>query len=231
MDTTPTAWRLCVRPGVRPRWPDSTEPAGNVEPGARVRSCLPDGTVLEARRGWAPFTEVELARVAAFGELLAAGNAVVSGPTAVLTRFGAGVVLRPGTPAGSAAVSDPHSRCSAETLSTRYHAGGRTLPRRWPHRLLQPPRGRTLPAVRGAAVLGMAQVIRTNDPAEAEISVLVEDTRQGLGTALITHLGAMPGTSGSSPGGCRRRPLSSARPAPRACRSPSAARTGCSGWS
>ncbi|MGX7829351.1 GNAT family N-acetyltransferase [Actinokineospora sp. 24-640] len=185
--------------GAWSRLPGSAEPtAGGAEAGARVRLRLPDGTVLEARRGWAPFTEVELARVAAFGELLVAGDAAAAGPSAVLTRSGAGVVLRQGTPADSAAVVDLHSRCSAQTLFTRYHAGVRTLPRRWLHRLLQPPRGRTLLAVCGSTVIGMAQVIRTNDPAEAEISVLVEDSwqGQGLGAALITRLGAIARAAG-----------------------------------
>lgn len=154
---------------------------------------LPDGTRVAPRRGWAPFTEVELARVAAFGEVLAAAGAATAGPTAFVTAGGAGVVLRAGTPADAEAVADLHSRCSAQTLFARYHAGVRTLPRRWLHRLLQPPRGRTLLAVCGSAAIGMAQVIRTTDPAEAEISVLVEDRwqRQGLGTALITRLGAI----------------------------------------
>lgn len=159
---------------------------------------LPDGTQLAPRRGWAPFTEVELARVAALNEVVAAAGAASSGPTAFVTERGAGVVLREGTPADADAVSDLHSRCSAQTLFARYHAGVRTLPRRWLHRLLQPPRGRTLLAVCGSTVVGMAQVIRTADPAEAEISVLVEDSwqRQGLGTALITRLGAIGRASG-----------------------------------
>ncbi|MFC7616691.1 GNAT family N-acetyltransferase [Actinokineospora soli] len=192
--------------------------------------ALPDGTLLAPRRGWAPFTEVELARAAAFGEVLAAAEASASGPTAVIAANGAGIVLREGRPSDADAVSDLHSRCSAQTLFARYHAGVRTLPRRWLHRLLQPPRGRTLLAVCGTSAIGMAQVIRTNDPAEAEVSVLVEDSwqRQGLGTALITRLGAIAragATSGSSPGACRRSPASSGRRRRPGCRSRCAART------
>ncbi|PPK67642.1 GNAT family N-acetyltransferase [Actinokineospora auranticolor] len=162
----------------------------------RVVLPLTDDLTVVARRGWAPFTEVELARVAALSEALVAGD--VTAPTAVITGTGAGIVLRPGTPADADAVNDLHSRCSAQTLFTRYHAGLRTLPRRWLHRLLQPPRGTTLLALCGTEVVAMAQLIRTNDPAEAEISVLVEDSwqRQGLGTAMITRLGVLGRAAG-----------------------------------
>jgi GNAT superfamily N-acetyltransferase len=159
---------------------------------------LPGGARLAPRRGWAPFTEVELARAAALVDVLAAAETAAAGPSAVVTASGAGVVLREGTPADADAVSDLHSRCSAQTLFARYHAGVRTLPRRWLHRLLQPPRGRTLLAVAGTSVIGMAQVIRTGDPAEAEISVLVEDSwqRQGVGTALLGRLGGLARAAG-----------------------------------
>ncbi|SDC27851.1 GNAT family N-acetyltransferase [Actinokineospora iranica] len=163
------------------------------EGGHRAVLTLGDGTALVARRGWAPFTEVELARVAAFGEVLTAGEVAAATPSAVITGDGAGIVLRGGTPADADAVADLHARCSAQTLFARYHAGLRTLPRRWLHRLLQPPRGTTLLALCGTEVIGMAQLIRTNDPAEAEISVLVEDSwqRRGVGQAMISRLGAI----------------------------------------
>ncbi|MBM7775687.1 GNAT superfamily N-acetyltransferase [Actinokineospora baliensis] len=157
---------------------------------------LPGGTTLVARRGWAAFTEVELARVGAFGEVLRSADHDTA--TAVITRTGAGVVLRTGTPADAEAVADLHARCSARTLFSRYHAGLRTLPRRWLHRLLQPPRGTTLVALCGTEVVAIAQLIRTADPAEAEISVLVEDgwQRQGLGAAMIGRLAAVARAAG-----------------------------------
>ncbi|WP_018681083.1 GNAT family N-acetyltransferase [Actinokineospora enzanensis] len=166
--------------------------------GHRVVLDLGPGLTMLARRGWAPFTEVELARAAAFGEVLAAAEVAVAEPTAVITTTGAGLVLRPGTPADADAVAALHARCSAQSLFTRYHAGLRTLPRRWLHRLLQPPRGTTLLALCGNDVVAMAQLIPTNDPAEAEISVLVEDgwQRQGLGTAMITRLGTLARAAG-----------------------------------
>lgn len=159
---------------------------------------LGKNTTLVARRGWAPFTEVELARVAAFAEVLTAGATAAAAPSAVIANNGAGIVLRPGTPADGDAVADLHARCSAQTLFARYHSGLRTLPRRWLHRLLQPPRGKTLLALCGTEVIGMAQLIRTNDPAEAEISLLVEDgwQRQGVGTAMIDRLGGIARAEG-----------------------------------
>ncbi|MGQ0840163.1 GNAT family N-acetyltransferase [Actinokineospora sp.] len=166
--------------------------------GHRAPLTLRDGTTLVARRGWAPFTEVELARVAAFGEVLAAGAMAATTPSAVIAANGAGIVLRGATPADADAVSALHARCSAQTLFARYHAGLRTLPRRWLHRLLQPPRGNTLLALCGTEVIGMAQLIHTQDPAEAEISLLVEDQwqRQAIGTAMISRLGTVARAAG-----------------------------------
>jgi GNAT superfamily N-acetyltransferase len=74
----------------------------------------------------------------------------------------------------------------------------RTLPRRLLHRLLTPPRGTTVLALCGGEVVGLAQLIRTTSPAEAEISVLVEDEWQGrgLGTAMIRRLATVARAAG-----------------------------------
>ncbi len=156
------------------------------------------GGNLVARRGWAPFTDVELARVTALDEVLAAAEVSASAPFAVLTRDGAGVVLRRGTRQDAEAVARLHARCSAHTLFARYHAGMRTLPRRLLHRLLTPPRGTTLLALCGAEVIGLAQLIRTASPAESEISILLEDGWQGrgLGTAMIQRLAVIARAAG-----------------------------------
>ncbi|RZS34270.1 ACT domain-containing protein [Herbihabitans rhizosphaerae] len=153
---------------------------------------------LTARRGWAPFTEVERARLAAFGELLVANAVAADAPHPVITSDGAGLVLRPGTPADADAVADLHARCSASTLFSRYHGGLRTMPRRWLYRLLSPPRGRTLLALCGTDVVGMAQLIRTGTPSRAEVSALVEDgwQRRGLGTAMLRRLAVVAAAGG-----------------------------------
>lgn len=159
---------------------------------------LPGGTTLVARRGWAPFTESELARVEAFGQVLGAGAVQADAPMAVITADGAGVVLRRGSPADAEAVSSLHARCSAQTLFARYHAGVRTLPRRLLHRLLSPPRGTTLVALCGSRLVGIAQLIRTPNPHEIEISLLIEDEWQGrgLGTAVMRRLAVLARAAG-----------------------------------
>ncbi|HEV2778580.1 MAG TPA: GNAT family N-acetyltransferase [Actinophytocola sp.] len=175
--------------------PHDPDPPGE---GHRVTLDAGAGLALVARRGWAPFTDVEVARVAAFQEVLAAAAHRATAPTAVLTPDGAAVVLRLGTPDDADAVAALHARCSAHTLFARYHAGLRTLPRRLLHRLISPPRGATLLAQCGTEVIGLAQLIRTSRPDEAEISLLVEDDWQarGIGAAMIRRLAVLARAAG-----------------------------------
>src|SRR5207248_2335626 len=144
------------------------------EVGRQVTVPTADGDGVRLRRGWAPFTEVELARTAALADLVRALDAPVVEPSAVVTGDGAGVVLRDGRPSDADAVAAMHERCSRATLFSRYHGGTRTIPRRLLHRLLAPPRGRTVVAVIGHEVVALGQLINTNDPAAAEVSLLVE---------------------------------------------------------
>lgn len=172
---------------------DSAEPAGSAEDpvgGRQVTVRTADGTSLELRRGWAPFTEVELARSAALSDLVRALGTPSVGATAVITADGAGVVLRDSVASDTDAVAAMHDRCSRATLFSRYHAGTRSMPRRLLHRLLAPPRGRTVVAVLGHQVVAVGQLINTNDPGVGELSLLVEDDWQGkgLGAALLAHL-------------------------------------------
>ncbi len=176
------------------------EPGTVADGGHRAFLSLRDGVTVAARRGWAPFTDVELARAAAFTELLSRNEIDLDPPTAVVTPTGAGVVLRRGDHNDVDAVGDLHARCSARSLFARYHSGVRTLPRRLLHRLLTPPRGRTLLAVSGREVVGIGQLIRTARPEEAEVSLLVEDSWQhnGIGTALLRRLAATARAEGHS---------------------------------
>lgn len=163
------------------------------------RAALPvGGHAIVMRRRWAPFTDVELARAQAFLALLTAAEANVTAPTAITCEDGSAVVLRRGLPADSDAVSELHSRCSMETLFQRYHTGVRTLPRRWLHRLLLPPRGISVLAVCGKDVVALGQLIPSNDADTAEISLLVEDDWQhkGLGTALLERLNVIAAMRG-----------------------------------
>ncbi|GAB3905439.1 GNAT family N-acetyltransferase [Kibdelosporangium lantanae] len=166
------------------------EPGTQADGGHKAYLPLGDGLVVAARRGWAPFTDVELARASVFAELLAAAETDPDQPTAVVTADGAGMVIRRGDERDLDAVAALHTRCSARTLFARYHSGVRSMPRRLLHRLLTPPRGRTLLAVCGRDVVGIGQLIRTTVPEEAEVSLLVEDSWQhnGIGTALLRRL-------------------------------------------
>ncbi|WP_158842942.1 GNAT family N-acetyltransferase [Saccharothrix deserti] len=153
-----------------------------------------DGMVVLARRGWAPFTQVELARGQALIDLLSDEGVATPQPTALLTDDGMAVVLRPGRAGDEEAVAELHSRCSMGTLFNRYHSGMRTVPRRWLHRLLSPPRGTTVVAQCADRVVAMGQLIPMSTPDSAEVSLLVEDGWQGrgVGTAL---LGALAGAA------------------------------------
>ncbi|WP_090095712.1 GNAT family N-acetyltransferase [Lentzea jiangxiensis] len=142
---------------------------------------------LVARRGWARFTQVELTRAQAFLELLDAPAPSLRG---MLSDDGVALVLRPGVAEDEEAVTGLHARCSMRTLFNRYHAGMRTLPRRWVHRLLDPPRGTTTLVQCGDQVVALGQLIHTGTPECAEISLLVEDAwqRRGVGAALLAAL-------------------------------------------
>lgn len=155
-----------------------------------------NGLVL--RRQWAAFTDVELARAHALLGLLTAAEANIAAPSAVTCDDGASVVLRAGRPADSEAVSELHARCSMETLFHRYHTGMRILPRRWLHRLLLPPRGISVLGVCGRDVVALGQLIPSEAPGVAEVSLLVEDAWQnrGLGTALLARLSVIAATRG-----------------------------------
>ncbi|QFZ22486.1 GNAT family N-acetyltransferase [Saccharothrix syringae] len=169
--------------------PDS--PDEQVEPdGHHARLVARDGVAVLARRGWAPFTQVELARAQALLDLLAAGGAPAPQPVGVLTTDGVAVVLRPGRSGDERAVADLRARCSMGTLFNRYHSGTRTVPRRWLHRLLSPPRGTTSVAQCADRVVALGQLIPTSTPDSAEVSLLVEDAWQGrgVGTALLGAL-------------------------------------------
>ncbi|ALG12757.1 GNAT family N-acetyltransferase [Kibdelosporangium phytohabitans] len=169
---------------------ESGEPGRTLDGGHRAILDLGDGTTVAARRGWAPFTDVELARAAVFTAMFASVAVDADPPSAIVLPDGAGVVLRRGDIADLEPVSQLHARCSARTLFARYHSGVRTLPRRLLHRLLTPPRGSTILAVCGREVVGIGQLIRTARPEEAEVSLLIEDSWQhkGIGTALLRRL-------------------------------------------
>ena len=150
-----------------------------------------------ARRGWARFTQVELARAQALLDLVDTPAPAMRG---MLSDDGVALVLRPGTDADEESVAGLHTRCSMRTLFNRYHSGMRTVPRRWLHRLLNPPRGTTILAQCADQVVALGQLIHTNTPDCAEVSLLVEDSwqRRGVGAALLGALASDARAAGYS---------------------------------
>lgn len=167
------------------------------ESGHRAVFELSGGDALVARRQWAPFVQLELTRAEALVSVLAAAARNIAGPSVLNRPDGAAIVLRKGVPADAEAVSALHRRCSTATLFRRYHTGVRTVPRRWLHRLLVPPRGTSVLAVFGREVIGLAQLIPSAAGA-AEVSLLVEDDwqRQGIGTALLARVAVLAEAQG-----------------------------------
>jgi GNAT superfamily N-acetyltransferase len=170
---------------------------GRTEGGHRAAFTVDGATALVARRRWAPFVQLELARAEALLGLLDNVRANVSGPVVATCSDGASIVLRQGQPGDADAVFELHERCSANTLFQRYHTGMRTMPRRWLHRLLMPPRGMSVVAVCGSEVIGLGQLIPGTGEI-AEISLLVDDSwqRKGVGTALMARLAVLAASRG-----------------------------------
>lgn len=171
---------------------------GRTEGGHRVVFAVDGERAFVARRRWAPFVQLELARAEALLGLLDSVRANVSQPSAVTCTNGAMIVVRQGQPGDAEAVSDLHRRCSPDSLFQRYHTGMRTMPRRWLHRLLMPPRGLSVLAVHGHEVVGMGQLILGGAGRIAEVSLLVEDSwqRRGVGTALMARLAVLAAARG-----------------------------------
>lgn len=171
------------------------------EGGHRAVFAVDGSTALVARRRWAPFVQLELARAEALLGLFDRVRANVSAPVVASLTDGASIVLRQGQPGDADGVFALHERCSAETLFQRYHTGMRAMPRRLLHRLLVPPRGISLLAVCGHEVIGLGQLIpgAAEIPEISEISLLVDDAwqRKGVGTALMARLAVLAASQGS----------------------------------
>lgn len=181
---------------------------GRSEGGHRAVLAVGDGEALVARRVWAPFVQLELARAEALLNLLATVRANLAGPAVVTCDDGATVVLRNGVPGDADVLAAMHGRCSPDTLFQRYRTGMSAVPRRWLRRLLAPRRGFSVLAVCGRDVIGFGQLIADAGGGTAEVSLLVEDAwqRNGLGAALLGRLAALAAARGYRTLVARRRP-------------------------
>ena len=158
-----------------------------------------------------PFTATEEARVAelrlvaaaALGHVATAtsvrplGEAPGSRPAADAVRLWEPTVparaageLRAGTVVDTRALVEMHDRCSAETLSQRYHSPIRHLAPRTARAMLAPADGFSLvlPGPEELTMVGFGMVVFGPDLVEA--ALLVEDSwqRQGLGSRLLQGL-------------------------------------------
>ncbi|MFC7216900.1 GNAT family N-acetyltransferase [Streptomyces polyrhachis] len=160
---------------------------------------LPDpaGGWITVERPYLPFTPTEFARARALVELDARlGPRMPQGRTRTTLPEGEAVTVRRAGPADLPAAREMHARCSAATISQRYHGALPDADRYLGH-LLSPRFGRSL-AVESASGRLVALGHLLWDGEEAEVALLVEDGWQGrgVGSELLRHLVELAQESG-----------------------------------
>ncbi|MFC9318603.1 GNAT family N-acetyltransferase [Streptomyces nigra] len=157
-----------------------------------MRLRAPEGGVITVERPYLPFTPTEFARARALVELDARlGPRVPAGKDVLTLSEGDAITVRRADTGDLRAAREMHDRCSARTLSMRYHGPVGDADRYLNH-LLSPRYGRTL-AVQTASgrVVGLGHLLWDGD--ETEVALLVEDAWQqrGIGGELLSRLVAM----------------------------------------
>ncbi|WP_416972860.1 GNAT family N-acetyltransferase [Streptomyces sp. 4F14] len=155
-------------------------PAEGVLEETVLRLRAPEGGVITVERPYLPFTPTEFARARALVELDARlGPRVPRGLDVLTLPEGADITVGRADQADLEAAKAMHERCSAQTLTMRYHGPVNDADRYLNH-LLSPRFGRTL-AVRTASgrVVGLGHLLWDGD--ETEVALLVEDGWQGRG--------------------------------------------------
>ncbi|MEV0979006.1 GNAT family N-acetyltransferase [Streptomyces sp. NPDC049915] len=157
-----------------------------------LRLRAPEGGVLTVERPYLPFTPTEFARARALVELDARlGPRVPVGSDVLTLPEGNPITVRRADTGDVRAAKAMHERCSARTLSLRYHGPVRDADRYLNH-LLSPRFGRTL-AVQTASgrIVGLGHLLWDGD--ETEVALLVEDEwqRRGIGGELLGRLVTM----------------------------------------
>ncbi|WP_373304357.1 GNAT family N-acetyltransferase [Streptomyces anandii] len=167
-------------------------PADGVLEDTVMRLRAPEGGVITVERPYLPFTPTEFARARALVELDARlGPRIPRGEDVLTLPEGNAITVRRADTGDLAAARRMHERCSARTLSMRYHGPVGDADRYLNH-LLSPRFGRTLAAQSASGrIVGLGHLLWDGD--ETEVALLVEDEWQhrGVGTELLGRLVAM----------------------------------------
>ncbi|WP_236579699.1 GNAT family N-acetyltransferase [Streptomyces sp. HM190] len=165
--------------------------------GTVMRLRAPEGGTVTVERPYLPFTPTEFARARALVELDARLGPRIPRSLDVLTLpEGNDITVRRADAGDLRAARAMHERCSARTLSMRYHGPVGDADRYLKH-LLSPRFGRTLAAqTTSGRLVGLGHLLWDGD--ETEIALLVEDAwqRRGIGSELLRRLVAMAGDAG-----------------------------------
>ncbi|GHD86544.1 GNAT family N-acetyltransferase [Streptomyces naganishii] len=162
-----------------------------------MRLRAPEGGVITVERPYLPFTPTEFARARALVELDARlGPRIPRGQDVLTLPEGNAITVRRADTGDLAAARRMHERCSARTLSMRYHGPVGDADRYLNH-LLSPRFGRTLAAQSASGrIIGLGHLLWDGD--ETEVALLVEDEWQhrGIGGELLGRLVAMAAEAG-----------------------------------
>lgn len=183
--------RCTIRQSPAGPGPETVPAEGTLEDTV-LRLRAPEGGVITVERPYLPFTPTEFARARALVELDA-----VLGPRVPLSQDvltlpeGNDITVRRADVDDLDAAKAMHDRCSAQTLSLRYHGPVNDADRYLNH-LLSPRFGRTL-AVQTASgrLVGLGHLLWDGD--ETEVALLIEDEwqRRGIGSELLRRLVGM----------------------------------------
>ncbi|WP_428934147.1 GNAT family N-acetyltransferase [Streptomyces sp. ACT015] len=162
-----------------------------------LRLRAPEGGVITVERPYLPFTPTEFARARALVDLDARlGPRLPHGEDVLTLPEGNEITVRRADARDLEAAREMHERCSARSLSLRYHGPVGDADRYLNH-LLSPRYGRTL-AVQTASgrIVGLGHLLWDGD--ETEVALLVEDAwqRRGVGGELLNRLVAMAAEAG-----------------------------------